>query len=158
MESKTNSEETFDATEELRDLNENIGAGASGDNKKRERTIFGTSYGDAAKSSEQSVQGLNHELELSQNFFLDDNANCGQQQQQQHFILKKTIRRCSSRRKRIYNPTKVKWRDFVTNISYNRLRNMDFNNALFIIDCFTYILFNLNPSFLERKFDNEYDS
>ena len=34
------------------------------------------------------VQGLNHELELSQNFFLDDNVNCSQQQQQQqqHFI------------------------------------------------------------------------
>ena len=43
LESKTNSEETFDATEELRDLNKNNGAGTSGDNKKRERTIFGTS-------------------------------------------------------------------------------------------------------------------
>ena len=29
------------------------------------------------------VQGLNHKLELSQNFFLDNNVDCGQQQQQQ---------------------------------------------------------------------------
>ena len=35
---------------------------------------------------------------------------------------------------------------------------MDFDNASFIIDCFTYILFNLSPFFLERKFDNEYDT
>ena len=34
---------------------------------------------------------------------------------------------------------------------------MDFDNASFIIDCFTYILFNLNQFFLERKFDNVYD-
>ena len=32
---KTNHEETYDATEELRDLNKNNGAGTSGDNKKR---------------------------------------------------------------------------------------------------------------------------
>ena len=29
------------------------------------------------------VQGLNHKLELSQNFFLNNNVDCGQQQQQQ---------------------------------------------------------------------------
>ena len=47
LKSKTNSEETFDATEELRDLNKNNCAGTSGDKKKRARIIFGTSYGDA---------------------------------------------------------------------------------------------------------------
>ena len=38
-------------------------------------------------------QGLNQELELSQNFFWDNNLDCGkqqqQQQQQQYFIPKK---------------------------------------------------------------------
>ena len=29
------------------------------------------------------VQGLNHRLQLSQNFFLDDNFDCRQQQQKQ---------------------------------------------------------------------------
>ena len=62
MKSKTNSEETFDATEELCDLNKNNGAGTTGDNKKRARTIFGTSYGDA-KSLNKLVQGLEQELE-----------------------------------------------------------------------------------------------
>ena len=45
------------------------------------------------------VQGLDQELELSQNFFLDNNVDYGQQQQQ-HFIPKKTIRRCSLHRKK----------------------------------------------------------
>ena len=35
------------------------------------------------------VQGLNEELELNQNLFLDHNVKCCQQQQQQHFIPKK---------------------------------------------------------------------
>ena len=50
LKSKMNSRETFDATEELRDLNKNNGAETSGDNKMRARTIFETSYKDAAKS------------------------------------------------------------------------------------------------------------
>ena len=48
-----NSEETFDGTEELCDLNKNNGAVTSGNNKKRARTIFGTSYKDATKPPEQ---------------------------------------------------------------------------------------------------------
>ena len=39
-----NSEKTFDTTEKLHNLNKNNGAGTSGDNKKRARTIFGMSY------------------------------------------------------------------------------------------------------------------
>ena len=51
-----NSEETFDATEKLRNLNKNNGTGTSGDNKKRTRAIFGKSYGDV-NSSEQAGSG-----------------------------------------------------------------------------------------------------
>ena len=56
MKSKTNSEETFDATKELRDSNKNNGAGTNGDHKKRARIIFGIIYrgGNDAKPSEQS--------------------------------------------------------------------------------------------------------
>ena len=45
--------------------------------------------------------------------------------------------------KKRYSPKKVKSRHFLTNISYNRLKRSDFDNMSFIIDCFTYILFNL---------------
>ena len=43
------------------------------------------------------------------------------------------------------------------NISYNRLKHIDCDNASFIIVLRIYILFNLNPFFLEQTFDNEYD-
>ena len=56
-----------------------------------------------------------------------------------------------------YSPTKVKSRNFLTNVSYNCLKHFDLDNASFIIDYFTYILFNLNPFFLEQTFDIEYD-
>ena len=56
-----------------------------------------------------------------------------------------------------YSLRKVKLRNFLTNISYNRLKQIDFDSAMFIIDCFTYILFNMNLFFVEDKFDNEYD-
>ena len=59
--------------------------------------------------------------------------------------------------KKSCSATKVKLRNFLTNICYNCLENIGFDNALLIIDCFTYILFNLNPFFLEQKFDNEYN-
>ena len=43
------------------------------------------------------AQGLNHKLQLSQNFFLGNNVDCGQQQDI-IIIPKKRIRRCSSHR------------------------------------------------------------
>ena len=45
------------------------------------------------------VQGVNHELELSQTFFLDNNVDCGQQQQQ-HFISIKLIHNVGCARKK----------------------------------------------------------
>ena len=90
-----------------------------------------------------------------------NNVNCSQQEQQQqhqqrHFIPKKELRRCSHKKKR-YSARMIKSRNFLANISYNRLKHIEFDNALLIIDCFTYILFNLNRFFLQQKFDDEYD-
>ena len=64
-----NSEETFDATEELCNLNKNNGEGTSGDNKKRARTIFGTNYGDG-KSSKQTGSGPKAQTRAKPKFFL----------------------------------------------------------------------------------------
>ena len=82
LKSKTNGEETFDATEEPHNFNKNNGTGTHGDNKKKVRTIFETNS-EMQNLLNKLVQGLEHELELSQNFFLGNNVNCGQQQQQQ---------------------------------------------------------------------------
>ena len=70
FESKTNSEETFDATEELHDLNKNNATETSGDKKKRAQTNFGTCYGDA-KSSEQSGSGSKSQARAKPKFLLE---------------------------------------------------------------------------------------
>lgn len=54
-----------------------------------------------------------------------------------------------------FDATEKLWDLQWCSISYNSLKSIDFDNASFIIDCFTYILFNLNLYFLERKFDYE---
>ena len=57
-----------------------------------------------------------------------------------------------------YSPTKVKVRNFLRNISYNRIKNGDFENRSFIIDCYSFILLYLNPFHPERKFENILDT
>ena len=41
-----------------------------------------------------------------------------------------------------------------TNISYNRVKGVDLTNDSFIIDYYIFILFYLNPFYLERKFED----
>ena len=55
---------------------------------------------------------------------------------------------------KIYNNSKVKARNFLTNVSYNRIATADFNNNNFVIDCFTFMILYMNPFYLERKFES----
>ena len=55
--------------------------------------------------------------------------------------------------KKNYSSSKVKARNFLTNVSYNRITTVDFKNQSFVIDCFTFIIIYLNPFYLERKFE-----
>ena len=104
---------------------------------------------------ESIMQEMERDLELNQNFLLGDNVNHEENViSNQKIISKKTIKKSSNKN---YSPTKVKSQNFLTNISYSHLKSIDFDNASFIIDCYTYTLFNLNPFFLERKFDNKRD-
>ena len=89
------------------------------------------------------------DLELNQNFFLGDNVD------RKKIIPKKEMRKNCIRKN--YSPAKFKAQNFLTNIPYNCLKSADFDNASFMIDCYTYILFNLNSFFLERKFDGKND-
>ena len=68
--------------------------------------------------------------ELNQNIFLDDKAI------------------------KTYNNSKVKARNFLTNVSYNRITAADYKNKNFVIDCFTFMILYLNPFYLERKFES----
>ena len=52
-----------------------------------------------------------------------------------------------------YNNSKVKARNFLTNVSYNRITAADYKNKDFVIDCFTFMILYLNPFYLERKFE-----
>ena len=52
-----------------------------------------------------------------------------------------------------YNNSKVKARNFLTNVSYNRITTVDYKNKNFVIDCFTFMILYLNPFYLERKFE-----
>ena len=52
--------------------------------------------------------------------------------------------------RKVYGPTKVKARNSCN--SYKRVKDVDLTNDSFIIDCYTFILFYLNPFYLERKF------
>ena len=67
--------------------------------------------------------------ELNQNIFLDDKAI------------------------KSYSSTKIKARNFLTNVSYNRITMADYRNVNFVIDCFTFMVLYLNPFYLERKFE-----
>ena len=101
------------------------------------------------------MQDMERDLELNQNFFLGDNINHKENViSNQKIISKKTIKKCGNKN---YSPIKVKLRNFVTNISYNCLKRVDFDNASFVIDCYTYVLFNLNLFFLEQKSDDKSD-
>ena len=67
--------------------------------------------------------------ELNQNIFSDDKA-------------------------KNYNNSKVKARNFLTNVSYTRITAADYKNKNFVVDCFTFLIMYLNPFYLERKFES----
>ena len=56
--------------------------------------------------------------------------------------------------KNVYSPTKVKARNSLTNISRNQVKDVDLTTDFFVIDCYTFILFYLNPFYLERTFED----
>ena len=53
-----------------------------------------------------------------------------------------------------YNNSKVKARNFLTNVSYTRITAADYKNKNFVVDCFTFMVLYLNPFYLERKFES----
>ena len=87
------------------------------------------------------------EKELNQDFSIEDNVV-----RTQNIIVKKDIKP-----KKVYSSTKVKAQNFLTNLSYKWAKKDDLLNENFIIDCISFILFYLNPFYLEQKFDDPAD-
>ena len=79
------------------------------------------------------------ESQQGQDFFQDDND-----------VPKKEKNAKSN-----YSSTKVKARNLLTNVSYRRYQQKDFNNASFIIDILSFLIQNFTPISLDRKLDNE---
>ena len=79
------------------------------------------------------MQSLENELNLD--IFLSDND-----------IKKK---------KKKYSSTKVKARNFLTNVSYNGVKKIDYENRSFVIDIFAYLILYFNPYNADGKFESE---
>ena len=57
--------------------------------------------------------------------------------------------------KKKYSSTKVKARNFLTNISYNGIKSKDYENRTFVIDIFAYLILYFNPYCITGKFETE---
>ena len=57
--------------------------------------------------------------------------------------------------KKKYSSAKVKARNFLTNISYNGLKQKDYENRAFVIDIFAYLILYFNPYNVNGKFETE---
>ena len=54
-----------------------------------------------------------------------------------------------------YSNTKVKTRNLLTNVSYRKFKQSDFNKNNFIIDILSFLIQNFNPINLEKELDTE---
>ena len=79
------------------------------------------------------------EKELSRDIYLND----------KEFLIKER------KEKKKYSSTKVKARNFLTNISYNGIKNNDYENKTFVIDIFAYLILYFNPYSIGGKFETE---
>lgn len=82
--------------------------------------------------------------QLNQNIFLDDNVSSK--------VSEKT-NSTNERKKNVYSSTKIKARNILTNLSYNRFGKQDFQKKSFIVDITTFIIQYLNLIALDRKLE-----
>ena len=54
-----------------------------------------------------------------------------------------------------YSPTRIKSRNFLSNISYTSINKNDFYNETFILDIYALLVKNLNPFSLQRKISDK---
>ena len=89
--------------------------------------------------TEQNVNQLNRD-------FCQDNKD----------ILKKkeSKARAARENKTAYWPTKIKARNFLSNIAYSRICEKDFSNICFVADALTYITMDMKPFFLTETYFN----
>ena len=50
---------------------------------------------------------------------------------------------------------KLKASNFLTNIAYRRYQDSDFQKDNFVVDAFSFLIHNLNPTMLDQKFESD---
>ena len=91
----------------------------------------------------------------------DDKSGSGEAEKSHEFypteksITKRKKGRYTATRIR-YSPTRVKSRNFLSNISSNSINKADFYNKNFILDVFILLVKNLNLFFLQRKISDKF--
>ena len=85
------------------------------------------------------------ERKLNLGFLPNDNAVAVQQPP---LVPKKKIQ---GNQKSNYSLTKVKVQNFLTNVLYNRVKDEDFDNKSFVVDCYSFVLLFVNSFYLEQK-------
>ena len=78
--------------------------------------------------------------QLNQDFFQDNKDIPKKKQKRKAETVRKN--------KTPYSPTKIKARNFLSNIAYSRICEKDFSNVCFLTDALTYITMDLKPFFL----------
>ena len=67
----------------------------------------------------------------------------------------KDLKKQEKKEKKKYSSTKVKARNFLTNISYNGIKSKDYENRKFVIDIFAYLILYFNPYNINGKFESD---
>ena len=71
------------------------------------------------------------------------------------YLSDKDLKKQDKKEKKKYSSTKVKARNFLTNISYNGIKSKDYENRTFVIDIFAYLILYFNPYSIGGKFETE---
>ena len=96
----------------------------------------------AVDYSEEILENSQQQPEKNQNF-------SQQQAPADKIVNRHKVRYTATRIK--YSPTRIKSRNFLSNISYTGISKNDFYNENFILDVYVLLVKNLNPFSLSRK-------
>ena len=94
--------------------------------------------------SQKTETELENQLEKSPDIYPTENSIAKRQR----------VRYLATRIK--YSPTRVKSRNFLSNISYTSISKGDFDNKNFIMDVYILLVKNLNPFSLQRKISDKF--
>ena len=96
------------------------------------------------ETTEKEIKAIGTQTEKSPDFFPTEKS----------IAKRKKVRYTATRIK--YSPTRVKSRNFLSNIGYNSINKADFYNENFILDVFILLVKNLNPFSLQRKISDKF--